>query len=213
MPTKDITARSALGYRRKNCDTAPGAWTTAADKIVRLHQSQDNTTQEEPLDTKRQARVDALRKEAERTRRFLASNPPRLNRKGQELKTNATDPDSAKMATGKGVIQGYAAQAAVAAGCRGTIIVARPTWIGSGSEQSMLQLPMIEQAHAHTGKAHTCLCITAMTRVPRTTGSSHEALGWAEADSKSAPNRSGLIDAFTGDNFFAPSSSPQESGV
>jgi hypothetical protein len=41
----------------------------------------------------------------------------RLNRKGQELKTNVTDPDSAKMATSKGVLQGYAAQAAVAYNC------------------------------------------------------------------------------------------------
>ena len=71
----------------------------AADKFVSLHQSQDSTTQEEPLDAKRQARVDALRKEAERTRQFLATQPARLNRKGQELKTNGTDPDSAKMAT------------------------------------------------------------------------------------------------------------------
>ena len=124
----------------------------AADKIVRLHQSQDNTTQEEPLDTKRQARVDALRKEAERTRQFLASNPPRLNRKGQELKTNVTDPDSAKMATGKGVIQGYAAQAAVDSANQ--IIVAADV-IGSGSEQSML-LPMIEQAQAQR-EAHTLI--------------------------------------------------------
>jgi len=47
------------------------------------------------------------------TRDFVAGNKPCLNRKGQELKTNITDPDSAKMATSKGVIQGYAAQAAV----------------------------------------------------------------------------------------------------
>ena len=39
--------------------------------------------------------------------------PSGVNRKGSELKTNVTDPDSAKMATSKGVIQGYAAQAAV----------------------------------------------------------------------------------------------------
>ena len=114
----------------------------AADKIVSLHQSQDNTTQEEPLDAKRQARVDALRKEAARTREFVATHAPRLNRKGQELKTNVTDPDSAKMATSKGVIQGYAAQAVVDSAHQ-VIVAADVT--GSGSEQSML-LPMIEQS-------------------------------------------------------------------
>ena len=124
----------------------------AADKIVDLHQSQDNATQEQPLDGKRQARIEALRKEAERTRQFVTTQGPRLNRKGQELKTNITDPDSAKMATSKGVIQGYAAQAAVDSANQ--IIVAADV-TGSGSEQSML-LPMIEQTAPYR-EAHTLI--------------------------------------------------------
>ena len=76
----------------------------AADKILALHQAQDNSKQEPDLDAKRQARVEALRQEAQATREFVATNAKRTNRKGQELKTNVTDPDSAKMATGKGVI-------------------------------------------------------------------------------------------------------------
>lgn len=122
----------------------------AADKIVRLHQSQDLHTQEAPLEDRRQARIEALRKEAARTREFLASSAPRTNAKGQELKTNITDPDSAKMATSKGVIQGYAAQAAVDSAHQ--VIVAADV-IGSGSEQSML-LPMIEHAAPYR-QAHT----------------------------------------------------------
>lgn len=54
-----------------------------------------------------------MRREAARTREFLSQAPKRLNSQGQEIKTNVTDPESGKMATGKGVIQGYAAQAAV----------------------------------------------------------------------------------------------------
>jgi microcompartment protein CcmK/EutM len=80
-----------------------------------------------------------------RTREFLASSPPRQNCKGQELKTNVTDPDSAKMATSKGVIQGYAAQAAVDSAHQ--IIVAADV-IGSGSGQTML-VPMIAQARPY----------------------------------------------------------------
>ena len=127
----------------------------AADKIVALHQSCDTTI---PADTqpavatKRQARIDSLRQEAARTREFVATTKPRLNRKGQELKTNITDPDSAKMATSKGVIQGYAAQAAV--DHTHQIIVAADV-IGSGSEQAML-LPMIEQAKPYR-QAHTLI--------------------------------------------------------
>ncbi|TDM04814.1 MAG: DDE transposase [Ideonella sp. MAG2] len=114
----------------------------AADKILSLHQAQDKAGAQETLEPKRQARIDALRKEAARTREFLAEAPKRLNGKGQELKSNITDPDSAKMATNKGVIQGYAAQAAVDSAHQ--VIVAVDV-VGSGSEQTML-IPMVEQA-------------------------------------------------------------------
>lgn len=114
----------------------------AADKILTLHQAQDKDGAQEPLDAKRQARIDDLRKEAKKTRAFVAQNKARLNGKGQELKSNITDPDSAKMATNKGVIQGYAAQAAVDSAHQ--IIIAADV-VGSGSEQTML-VPMMEQA-------------------------------------------------------------------
>jgi transposase len=134
-----------LSHRARRLDKA-------AAKIIALHQSEDNATREEPLDSKRQARIEALHKEAARTREFIATAPKRLNRKGEELKTNVTDPDSAKMATGKGVIQGYAAQAAVDSVHQ--IIVAADV-IGSGSEQSML-MPMIEQTAPYR-KTHTII--------------------------------------------------------
>lgn len=85
----------------------------AARKMIQAHQRQDARGDDLGLDERRAERVAALHKEAQATRDFLARHAPRRNRKGQELKTNVTDPDSAKMATGKGVIQGYAAQAAV----------------------------------------------------------------------------------------------------
>jgi len=124
----------------------------AADKILTLHQAQDKQGATEALEPKRQAQMQALRKEAARTREFLASSPPRQNRKGQELKTNVTDSQSAKMATNKGVIQGYAAQAAVDSTHQ--VIVAADV-IGSGSEQAML-LPMIEQS-SHYRTADTLI--------------------------------------------------------
>ena len=135
-----------LGHRARRMDQA-------ATKIVALHQAQDNRTAEQPLDDKRQQRVDALRAEAQRTREFLAQAPKRTNAQGKELKTNVTDPDSAKMATSKGVIQGYAAQAAVDS--KNQVIVAADV-IGSGSEQSML-LPMVEQSQllAHEQTLYT----------------------------------------------------------
>ena len=124
----------------------------AADKIMALHQAQDKQGREEALEPKRQARIDALHKEAQRTREFLATAAKRQGSKGKELKTNVTDPDSAKMATSKGVIQGYAAQAAVDSSHQ--IIVAADV-IGSGSEQAML-LPMIEQSKPYR-EEHTLI--------------------------------------------------------
>ncbi len=117
----------------------------AADKIMALHQAQDKRGSDEAIESKHQARIEALRKEAQRTREFLATAPQRQGSKGKELKTNITDPQSAKMATSKGVIQGYAAQAAVDSANQ--VIVAADV-IGSGSEQAMLS-PMIEQASAY----------------------------------------------------------------
>lgn len=118
----------------------------AADKIIALHQGQDSKGEQDiDLDTRRQARIDELRCEARVTRDFVARAPKRSNRKGQELKANITDPDSAKMATSKGVLQGYAAQAAVDSTHQ--IIVAAEV-SGSGSEQAML-LPMIAQSQPY----------------------------------------------------------------
>jgi transposase len=114
----------------------------AARKMIELHRSRDDGGDEPGSDCDRQQRIEVLQKEAQATRDFLAREKPRRNRKGQELKSNVTDNDSAKMATSKGVIQGYAAQAAVDSSHQ--IIVAADV-TGSGSEQSML-MPMIEQS-------------------------------------------------------------------
>ena len=113
----------------------------AAKKIIELHRLQDHSTHEQDLDERRQAQIEAIRKEAQRMREFVAATPKRHNRKGQELKSNVSDNDSAKMATSKGVIQGYAAQAAVDA--KHQVIVAADA-LGSGSEQAAL-LPMIDK--------------------------------------------------------------------
>jgi len=120
----------------------------AARRIIETHQQQDKTGDENRAHDQRQSRIAALKKEAQVTRDFVARNVPRRNRKGQELKTNVTDPDSAKMATSKGVIQGYAAQAAVDS-AQQVIVAAEVT--GSGSEQAML-LPMIRASQTVSGQ-------------------------------------------------------------
>ena len=112
----------------------------AARKILDTHRSKDEGKEDDAEDKRRQKRIDALTGEAERIRAFLVTHKPRRNAQGKELKDNVTDPDSAKMATGKGIVQGYAAQAAVDSAHQ--VIIAADV-IGSGSEQQAL-LPMIE---------------------------------------------------------------------
>jgi transposase len=113
----------------------------AAEKLLTLHQQEDieGPTRDPQWCEKR---VADLRREAQVTRDFVERTSPRLNAKKKEIKSNITDPDSAKMMTSKGAIQGYAAQATVDADSQ--IIVAADV-IGSGAEQSML-IPMIDQA-------------------------------------------------------------------
>jgi transposase len=88
------------------------------------------------------ARVRDLKAEARSIRAFLQSHAKRQSGKAPERKSNLNDNDSAKMATGKGVIQGYTGAASVDAAHQ--IIVAAQAH-GSGSEQVLLA-PMIEQA-------------------------------------------------------------------
>jgi transposase len=113
---------------------------TAVATMLATHQQRDETQPDE--DTARdQQRLEQLATEAARIREFLATHQERRSRKGAIRKSNRTDNESAKMATSKGVIQGYTGIAAVDA--KHQIIVAANAH-GSGSEQEAL-LPMIER--------------------------------------------------------------------
>jgi transposase len=114
----------------------------AAAKIIARHKSQDEGKAEQDLDERHQRQVERIQREARVTREFVAKNEPRLGAQDTEVMSNVTDPESAKMSTNKGVIQGYAAQAAVDSSNQ--VIVATDV-LGSGSEHAAL-LPMVEQA-------------------------------------------------------------------
>jgi len=111
-------------------------------RIMQSHQAQDQTPTE--IDEREQKQIRKLQNEANRIRTFLATNTERKSDKGSIRKSNVTDNESAKMATSKGVIQGYTAVAAVDS--QHQIIVAA-TAHSSGSEQDIL-LPMIEKTAA-----------------------------------------------------------------
>ena len=114
---------------------------TAVAKMLKAHRQGDEDPAAGEEQSRNAARIERLRAEAQRYRRFLATQEERRSDKGAIRKSNVTDNDSAKMATSKGVIHGYTAVAAVDA--RAQIIVAAQAH-GSGSEQSVL-LPMVHK--------------------------------------------------------------------
>ena len=117
----------------------------AVAAMLDTHRTRDEHTDPAAADqAKEHARIERLQHEAKRVREFLATHPERRSAKGAIRKSNLTDNDSAKMATSKGVLQGYTAVAAVDS--KAQIIVAAQAH-GSGSEQSVL-LPMVQRTEA-----------------------------------------------------------------
>jgi transposase len=114
---------------------------TAAKQMLARHRREDDGSVEPDLDAKEQQRLGRLQRDAAELRQWLADHPQdRRGPRGAVRKSNRTDNDSAKMATGKGVIQGYCGVAAVDA--KHQIIVAAQAH-GTGSEQELL-VPIVD---------------------------------------------------------------------
>jgi transposase len=117
---------------------------TARD-ILERHRATDALPVEPTLTEKVQKRVQRLEKDAYEIREWLGKHPEdRRGPKGTVRQSNRTDNESAKMATGKDVIQGYTGAAAVDA--RHQIVVEAQAH-GTGSEQEVL-LPIVDAMRA-----------------------------------------------------------------
>ncbi|RJG05061.1 IS1182 family transposase [Noviherbaspirillum cavernae] len=117
----------------------------AAKQLLEKHQSADNAPTDEALAKREAQKLERLQKEAQQLRDWLNKNPEdRKGSKGSIRLSNRTDNESAKMATGKGVIQGYTGVAAVDE--KSQIIVDAQAH-GTGSEQELL-LPVIQATEA-----------------------------------------------------------------
>ena len=112
----------------------------AAQAMLARHRENDSLPVEPGLSEKETRQRERLTREAAQLRQWLTTHPEdRKGAQGKVIKSNRTDADSAKMATSKGVIQGYCGVVAVDA--RHQIIVAAQAH-GTGSEQALL-LPMV----------------------------------------------------------------------
>jgi hypothetical protein len=117
----------------------------AATTMLQRHRAADTTPTALDPDTKATKRVERLEHDAAQIRSWLATNPTdRRGPKGTLRKSNRTDNDSAKMATSKGVLQGYTGVAAVDSTHQ---IIVEAQAHGTGAEQELL-VPVVTATHA-----------------------------------------------------------------
>jgi len=81
--------------------------------MLARHRERDATESDSDTLRREQESLERLRTNAQRIKQFLATREKNLNAKGTERQSNLTDPESAKMKTSHGVIQGYTGVAAV----------------------------------------------------------------------------------------------------
>ena len=113
----------------------------AAQAMLERHRQNDQLPVEPDLAEKHARRIERLTHDAAELRQWLAEHPnDRKGSKGSIRKSNRTDNDSAKMATSKGVIQGYTGVAAVDEAHQ---IIVEAQAHGTGSEQELL-LPVVQ---------------------------------------------------------------------
>jgi len=117
----------------------------ATTQMLEKHKSADCTATDEALIKRDAQKLERLQTEAQKLRDFLQQNPvDRKGSKGGLRLSNRTDNESAKMATSKGVVQGYTGVATVD---EKTQIIVDAQAHGTGSEQELL-LPVIKATDA-----------------------------------------------------------------
>ncbi len=118
---------------------------TAAQEIVRRHRQRDKQEPDQDGDDRDQRTRKKLEANADKLRDWLSSHADVVSKRGYVKTQNITDPDSAKMKTSHGVIQGYTGVAAV--DDRHQVIVYAEAF-GEGQEQSTLA-PVIDGLSDH----------------------------------------------------------------
>ncbi|MEO8187839.1 MAG: IS1182 family transposase [Burkholderiaceae bacterium] len=133
LPSNASKARSGT---RADFERQATKLEAAVEVMLARHRAEDNRGIEPDIQAKAVKRIERLTHDAKQIREWLTRHPKdRRGAKGSIRKSNRTDNESAKMATGKGVIQGYTGVAAVD-GKHQIIVEAQAH--GTGSEQELL---------------------------------------------------------------------------
>jgi hypothetical protein len=112
-----------------------------AARVVCRHQERDAAEKKSPDGLKDEKKIRDYERQIEKLKEFLTSSEKKLGPTGNEQKSNLTDPDSAKMTSSRGVLQGYNGLAVV--DDRAQVIVHAAAH-GSGYEGHLLA-PLLEQ--------------------------------------------------------------------
>lgn len=75
--------------------------------LMKRHREADAAGDEEPMRVARAKQIKTLKAATTKIKRFLTAHADKLGAQGRVKKSNLTDNESAKMKTGRGVIQGY----------------------------------------------------------------------------------------------------------
>lgn len=112
----------------------------ALEHVLRKHRENDASPLDEAMRAAAVHQIETLKAAHQKIEEFLAAHEPRIGRAGKEIQSNITDPESAKMPTSKGVVQGYTG-VAIADGKHQVIVEAQA--FGEGSEHGVL-IPMLD---------------------------------------------------------------------
>jgi transposase len=130
--------------------------------LLDAHCRQDVGANEDALVTRERQQIETLTRNSRKIRDWLAVSPEKTNRKGEPLKSNITDNDSATMKTSHGVVQGYTGVAAVDAKSQ---IVVHASAFGVGQENGLLPdvLKSVREDFDAIGKADPLADATVLT--------------------------------------------------
>ena len=113
-------------------------------KLIKKHQRTDDIDNqgEGRYSRNQEKQIARLKRRAGKIDKFLKENKPKHNHRGEEIKSNVTDNDSAKMVTAHGTIQGYNSQALVDDKYQ---VIVHAEAIGKGQDREHV-LPMLDGA-------------------------------------------------------------------
>jgi transposase len=112
----------------------------AVEHLLSKHQASDAAEVDEPLQTAAERQMKTLNAAIEKVEHFLATHEDKIGKSGKPKQSNITDHDSAKMPTGKGVIQGYDGLALADSTHQ---VVVHAEAFGEGQEHGLL-VPMLQ---------------------------------------------------------------------